>query len=177
MPRHPASASRYALDCPLLVLSFAGDKANTLRRSTAIEYDAAPPFSRSPTHRRLKMPRRLPLRDRSLLELFAAPLVLIAYAILAFGVFRLGCAPAFADVDFFGVGVTVFLLGALTVAALVLILFAGLHLPSVFHRADATGGQTPRRRTALVLISVALVLVSFLLAGAWGFTLLGAPCP
>lgn len=122
------------------------------------------------------MRRRLP-RDRSLLELFAAPLVLAAYAILAFGVFRLGCAPAFEDVDFFGVPVTVFLLGALTLAALVLILFAGLHLPRVLRRAETTVGQTPARRTALILLGATLVVASFLLAGAWGMLLLNTSCP
>lgn len=122
------------------------------------------------------MLRRLP-RDRSLLGLFAAPLVLAVHAVLAFAVFRLGCTPAFEDVDFFGVPVSVFLLAALTVAALVLILFAGLHLPRAIRQADAATRRTPGRRTVLILVSVALVIVSFLLAGAWGAALLGAPCP
>lgn len=114
-------------------------------------------------------------RHRALLALLAAPLVLVAQALLAFAVFRLGCLPAFEDVDFFGVPVTVFLLAALTLAALVLIVFAGLHLPRALARADA--GQTPGGRAGWLVLGLLLAIVSFLLAGAWGYALLVTPCP
>lgn len=111
------------------------------------------------------------------LPLLAAPLVFAAQALLAFGVFRLGCTPALEDVDFFGVPVTAFLLAALTAAALVLIVFAGLQLPRSLGRAAAAGGQAPARRTVAIVLGLALVVASFVLAGAWGVALLETPCP
>lgn len=113
-------------------------------------------------------------RDRALLALLAAPMVLAVQAVVGFAVFRLGCTPAFEDVDFFGVPVTAFLLGALTVAALVLIVFAALHLPRALAQAPE---RPPGRRLALMLLGVLLAVASFLVAGAWGIVLLEAACP
>src|SRR5256885_17178529 len=51
----------------------------------------------------------------------SAPAIALVYAAVAYTFVTLGCMPLFSDVDFFGVRVTMFLLAALTGAALVLI--------------------------------------------------------
>lgn len=121
-------------------------------------------------------PSRPVFRDRVLTALAAAPLVAAVYALVAYSIFRLGCTPPFVDVDFFGVPVTVFLLAALTLAALVLIAFAGLHLPRAL-KALAHPAPSPGRRAAWLLLGGLLAAAAFLLAGALGLALLNTPCP
>lgn len=106
-----------------------------------------------------------------------APAVAVAYAAIALIVTRIGCTPPFADVDFFGVPVTVFLLLALTLAALTLIVFAGLHAWRTFRvlRRRRSGVDFFARR-GLSAGGVALALAAFAATVWLGIYLLRAPC-
>jgi hypothetical protein len=57
----------------------------------------------------------------------SAPAIAVGYAAIAYTLVSMGCMPLFSDVDFFGVRVTMFLLAALSGAALVLIVLACLN--------------------------------------------------
>ncbi len=106
-----------------------------------------------------------------------APAIAVVYAAVAYVLVTIGCIPMFSDVDFFGVRVTLFLLAALTVAALVLIVFAGLHSLRVLRaiRRRHRGGDRPtdfRLRVAAVLIAFAAFAGT-----AWmGWIFLSTPC-
>lgn len=116
-------------------------------------------------------------RGNQLRIAMSAPAVAVAYAAIALLVTRIGCTPPFADVDFFGAPVTVFLLLALTLAALMLIVFAGVHAWRTFRvpRRRRSGADFNARR-GLSAGAVALALAAFA-ASIWlGIYLLRAPC-
>ena len=110
--------------------------------------------------------------------LVSAPFVGVAYGVIAYAVTVVGCMPAFEDADFFGVRVTVFLLLALTVAALILILFAGWNVwracRALQRRRRSHGFDA---RFGWGALGAAMVVAAF--AGtAWaGVSFLLAPCP
>ncbi|MBI3897089.1 MAG: hypothetical protein HY308_02200 [Gammaproteobacteria bacterium] len=106
----------------------------------------------------------------------SAPAVAAIYWLITFLVELVGCMPAFADVDFFGVRVTVFLLIALTFAALILIIFAALQAVRVFRvaaRRRHRDGLDPRLGVALAIV---LALISFAVTVWVGYAVLRAPC-
>jgi hypothetical protein len=106
-----------------------------------------------------------------------APAIAVVYAGIAYGFVTIGCIPAFSDVDFFGVRVTLFLLMALTVAALTLIVFACLHSLRVLrairrrHRGDDGPMDAGLRMAAVLIASAAFAGTAWL-----GWILLWAPC-
>lgn len=97
----------------------------------------------------------------------SAPAVAAAYAAIAYSVVTTGCIPPFSDVDFFGVPVTDFLLLALTVAALILIIFAGMNALRVLRvlRRRHRGGESLTRR-GLGVAAVLLAVTAFAIT-AW----------
>jgi len=115
-------------------------------------------------------------RGNQLRAAATAPAVAIGYALIAFAVARVGCQPPFLDTEVFGVPATAFLLLALTVTALILIMFAGLNawrtLRVVRRRPRAFDAR------ARTVAGVGLVLAAIALAAtAWiGVTLLQTPC-
>lgn len=106
-----------------------------------------------------------------------APALALGYALIAYGVITTGCTPPFADVDFFGVNVTVFLLLALTVAALILIVFAAMNAIRVLrvlrkrHR-----GEEFRGHRGFGALAVLLALVAFAVTAWLGWLFLITPC-
>lgn len=106
-----------------------------------------------------------------------APAVFLAYAVLAYAVVATGCAPAFVDVEFFGVKVSLFLLLALTSAALILIIFAclsSLRVLRVLRRRHR--GEQYRSERGLGAAAVVIAFTAF--AGtAWlGWVFFRTPC-
>lgn len=85
--------------------------------------------------------------------------------------------PPFSDVDFFGVPVTVFLLLALTVAALILIVFAGMNALRVLRvlRRRHRGGESLARR-GLGAAAVLLALIAFAITAWLGLLFFHTPC-
>lgn len=64
--------------------------------------------------------------DRPIANAVGAPLVALGYTACGYAVRSVGCLPQFVDSEVFGLPVVLFLLAALTVAALTLAVFAGL---------------------------------------------------
>lgn len=107
----------------------------------------------------------------------SAPAVAVAYAAIAYAVVTTGCMPPFADVDFFGVPVTVFLLLALTVAALILIIFAAMNALRVLRvlRRRHRGGESLTRR-GLGAAAVLLALMAFVVTAWLGLLFFHSHC-
>lgn len=106
-----------------------------------------------------------------------APAVAIGFAALALLVVRTGCSPPFADADFFGVPVTLFLLLALTATALILIVFAGINAWRtwrVLRRRRRSGDEVAAR---VGLVGVVLAFLAFVVTGWLGVVFLLMPCP
>ncbi len=102
-----------------------------------------------------------------------APAVAVGYAAIALLVVRTGCTPPFLDTEVFGVPVTFFLLLALTVTALILILFAGLHAWRTLRVLQRR--QRGERRAAGVA-GIGLAVAAFLAVAWLGALLLRMPC-
>jgi len=117
-------------------------------------------------------------RGNQLRAALNAPVVAVAYAVIALLVTMTGCLPPFIYADFFGVPVTFFLLLALTGAALILIVFAGLHAwrtYRVLYRRRRRAADWSVRR-GLNAMAVVLALLA-LAATAWlGTYFLRTPC-
>lgn len=60
------------------------------------------------------------------IRVLAAPAVWFVYTVLAAAVVSVGCTPEFAEAEFRGIKVTLFLLGALTLTAVILIVLSVL---------------------------------------------------
>jgi hypothetical protein len=87
-----------------------------------------------------------------------APAITVGYAVIAYVFVTIGCTPPFSEVDFFGVRVTLFLLTALTVAALILIVFAYLNTLRVLRVLRRRYRESGERRGSLQLGVAAVVL-------------------
>ena len=106
----------------------------------------------------------------------SAPAVAVTYAVIAWLVVRTGCSPPFVDTEVFGVPVTLFLLLALTVAALILIVFAGINAWRawrVLRRRRRTGDEIASR---LGLASLVLALVTLAVTAWMGALFVLMPC-
>lgn len=115
-------------------------------------------------------------RNYFIWAVLSPPAVGLTYWIIAFSVVTVGCAPPFADTDFFGVPVILFLLSALSFAALVLVLFAGLHaLRALRARAQRRQRDRMERRIGAVLI-VLLALTVFAVTAWFGLGFVLTPC-
>lgn len=107
-----------------------------------------------------------------------APAVALGFALIAYVIVRTGCSAPFVDTDFFGVPVTVFLLLALTVTALILIVFAGLNAWRAYRvlRRRRRGGDDLSARRRIGIAAVSLSVAAFM-ATAWlGAVFLMTPC-
>jgi hypothetical protein len=115
-------------------------------------------------------------RNYLLWAILSAPFVGLLYAAIAYAVVRIGCRPSLSDVDFFSVPVTFFLLFALTLAALLLIVFAGLHaLRALWSRAQRRERDRFQRRLGSLLIL--LLAFAVFAATVWaGDAFLHASC-
>lgn len=107
-----------------------------------------------------------------------APAVAFVYAAIAALIVRTGCTPPFLDTEVFGVPVTLFLLLALTVTALILILFAALHAWRTLRvlQRRRRGGDLPVR-LRLGVLGVVLAAAAFALVAWLGAVFLRMPCP
>ncbi len=105
----------------------------------------------------------------------SGPLVCFFYFLLAYAIRVLGCTPAFADTDFLGINVTVFLLAAITVAALVLIVFNGVAAARA-RRSTAMSAVASKLPYFHVLI-LALPMLAFAVTLGGGVMFLRSPCP
>lgn len=106
-----------------------------------------------------------------------APAVALGYAVIALLIVRVGCTPPFLDTDVYGVPVTFFLLLALTVTALILILFAALHAwrtLRVLQRRRRGGDFSTRQKVGVA--GVLLAIAAFAAVAWLGLVLLGMPC-
>jgi hypothetical protein len=103
----------------------------------------------------------------------SAPAIALVYAAVAYTFVTLGCMPLFSDVDFFGVRVTMFLLAALTGAALVLIVLACLNSLRVLRALRRRYRAEEQDRAFLGFGAAAVILAMTAFAGtvwmAWIF--------
>lgn len=106
-----------------------------------------------------------------------APAVAVGFAVLALLVVRTGCSPPYADTDFFGVPVTLFLLLALTATALILIVFAGINAWRTWRVLRRRRRSSDEAATRVGFIGVILAVLAFAFASWLGITLLLTPCP
>lgn len=109
---------------------------------------------------------------------WVAPAIAVGYAVIAYGFVTVGCMPPFADVDFFGVAVTVFLLLALTVAALILIVLALLNALRALRTAhERPLGQALLPRRGWIAAAAVFLAVAAFAGVAWlGVMLFQMPC-
>ncbi|HEX7045655.1 MAG TPA: hypothetical protein VF203_13695 [Burkholderiales bacterium] len=115
-------------------------------------------------------------RGNQLRAAAAAPAVAIGYALIALLVTRVGCQPPFVDTEVFGVPATAFLLLALTVSALILIMFAALNAWRTLRVLRRRRRAFDARARAIAVLGIALAALA-LAATAWiGVTLLQTPC-
>jgi len=136
------------------------------------------PFSASKTSDWSRLPMLITRTGNPSVQLaLNAPAIAVVYAGIAYGFVTIGCIPAFSDVDFFGVRVTLFLLAALTVAALILIVLACLHAMRVLRaiRLRHRGVERPQDRGLRVAV-VAIALAAFAGTVWMGSIFLWAPC-
>lgn len=116
--------------------------------------------------------------DRPISNAVAAPLVALGFAACAYTIHTVGCLPQFADAEFFGVPVKQFLLAALAVAALTLIVFAGLaagrQLRVARRLRRSVDAATRVRRWSVV--GIALSVMALPIVAVLGLKFLAAAC-
>ncbi|MFL6624135.1 MAG: hypothetical protein ACJ8J7_00905 [Sulfurifustaceae bacterium] len=109
---------------------------------------------------------------------WAAPVIAAGYSVIAYGVVTVGCTPPFEEVDFFGAPVTVFLLLALTVAALILIVLALLQTLRVLRVVqERYTGEASNARRRLAVAAACLAVAAFAAVASLGALLFQMKCP
>lgn len=156
-------------------MSLADDACATVDR--AVPSRIISPESGTTTHNaEIKTMVNRVKRNYFIWAVLSPPVVGLTYWLLAFSVVTVGCLPSFADTDFFGVPVILFLLAALSLAALVLVLFAGLHAFRAL-RARVQRRQRDRVERQVGTILIILLTIAVFVVTAWlslGF--LFTPC-
>lgn len=115
--------------------------------------------------------------DRSTKTALGGPLVGLGYYVIALAVRYIGCLPAYADADFAGIPVAQFLLLALTLAALVLTVFAALAGLRLYRQSARARASSARKAGHWGLAGIALAAVTFAGIVAGALPMLRATCP
>jgi len=115
--------------------------------------------------------------DRAIKTAIGGPLVGVGYYVIALAVRYIGCLPAYADADFAGIPVAQFLLLALTLAALVLTVFAALAGFRLYHQSARARSGNVRKAGGWGLAGIALAAAAFAGIVAGALPMLRATCP
>jgi hypothetical protein len=115
--------------------------------------------------------------DRSIKTAVGGPLVGVGYYVIALAVRYIGCLPAYADADFAGIPVAQFLLLALTLAALVLTVFAALAGFRLHRQSARARSSSARKAGRWGLAGIALAAAAFAAIVAGALPMLRATCP
>lgn len=115
--------------------------------------------------------------DRSIKTAISGPLVGVGYYVIALAVRYIGCLPTYADADFAGIPVAQFLLLALTLAALVLTVFAALAGFRLYRQSARARSSNVRKAGTWGLAGIALAAVAFAGIMAGALPMLRATCP
>lgn len=114
--------------------------------------------------------------DRAIKTAVGGPLVGVGYYVITLAVRYIGCLPAYADADFAGIPVAQFLLLALTLAALVLTVFAAL-AGFRLYRQSARARSGNARKAGWGLAGMALAAAAFAGIVAGALPMVRATCP
>ncbi len=114
--------------------------------------------------------------DRSIKTAVGGPLVGIGYYVIALAVRYIGCLPTYADADFAGIPVAQFLLLAVTLAALVLTVFAALAGFRLYRHSAHARSSSVRKAGGWGLAGIALAAAAFAAIVAGALPLLRATC-
>lgn len=115
--------------------------------------------------------------DRSTKTALGGPLVGLGYYVIALVVRYIGCLPAYVDADFAGIPVAQFLLLALTLAALVLTVFAALAGLRLYRLSARARSGSARKAGHWGLAGIALAAATFGVIVAGALPMLRATCP
>lgn len=115
--------------------------------------------------------------DRAIKTAVGGPLVGVGYYVVALAVRYIGCLPAYADADFAGIPVAQFLLLALTLAALVLTVFAALAGFRLYRQSARARSSNVRKAGGWGLVGIALAAAAFAGIVAGALPMVRATCP
>ena len=115
--------------------------------------------------------------DRSAKTALGGPLVGLGYYVIALVMRYIGCLPAYVDTDFAGIPVAQFLLLALTLAALVLTVFAALAGLRLYRQSARARGGSAREAGRWGIAGIALAAATFAGIVAGALPMMRATCP
>lgn len=123
------------------------------------------------------MPTRIKKFDKSIRAAAGGPIVAAAYYVIGYAVRYMSCLPSYSDAEFADIPVAQFLLLALTVAALILTVFAMLAGFRLYRQSMRARADSARKAAGWGLAGIALGVLAFAAIGAGAMPLLTAQCP
>lgn len=125
----------------------------------------------------IRMAARIKKLDRSIKTVAGGPIVALAYYLVAIGVRYVGCLPTYVDAEYAGIPVAQFLLYALTLAALMLTVFAMLAGFRIYRQSARARANAASKTARWGLIGIALGAAAFAAIAAGAAPMLVVSCP
>ena len=124
----------------------------------------------------LPMAARIKKFDKSVKTAVGGPIIAAGYYVIGYAVRYVGCLPTYIDAEFAGIPVAQFLLLALTVAALILCVFAMLAGWRTYRQAARARANASRSAARWGLAGIALGALALASIAVGAMPLLDAEC-